>query len=82
VELLLGAKPIVLEEDLSPAKAGEIAQISRPIIMHLLKVGKLKGYPVGSQMRIKKDSLLKYLEEREAFSETMAEMDKAGLGID
>ena len=82
VELLLEQKPVVLEKDLSPSEAGEIAQISRPVVMHLMKTGTLVGYAVGTHWRIKKDSLLKYMEERESFSKAMGEMDKDGFGLD
>ncbi|MBX9767209.1 MAG: helix-turn-helix domain-containing protein [Bdellovibrionales bacterium] len=81
MEQLLAEKPIVLEKDLSPSEAGEIAQISRPFVMHLMKAGTLKGYPVGSHWRIKKESLIKYMEERESLSQALGEMDKDGFGL-
>ena len=82
VELLLDEKAIVLEDDLSPTEAGEIAGISRPSIMHMLKVGRLKGYEVGTHWRITKGSLLQYMEEREQFAQVMSKMDEDGFGID
>jgi len=75
VELLAG------EDDLSPADAGKLARVSRPVIMHLLETGMLKGYPVKSQWRIKRDSVLKYLEDREKFAKVMQNMDEQGFGI-
>lgn len=82
VELLLDEKAIVLEDDLSPTEAGEIAGISRPSVMHMLKDGRLKGYEVGTHWRITKGSLLKYMEEREQFAQVMSKMDEDGFGID
>lgn len=82
VELLLSKKPIVLEEDLSPTEAGEIAGISRTSVMNMLKIGRLKGYEVGTHWRVTKDSVLKYLEDRESMMQMMGEMDKAGFGLD
>ena len=76
VELLVG------DDDLSPADAGKIAKVSRPVIMHLLETGVLKGYPVKSQWRIKRDSVLKYIEDRENFGKAMQEMDELGYGMD
>lgn len=76
VELLVG------EDDLSPADAGILAKVSRPVIMHLLETGVLKGYPVKSQWRIKRDSVLKYIEERENFAKAMQKMDELGYGMD
>lgn len=82
VELLLSKKPIILEDDLSPTEAGEIVGISRTSVMNMLKTGRLKGYEVGTHWRITRDSLLKYLEDRESMMQMMGEMDKAGFGLD
>ena len=82
VERLLAQKPIVLEADLSPTEAGEIAGISRRSVMNMVKSGRLGGYEVGTHWRITKDSLLKYMEARESFGAGMAEMDKHGFGLD
>lgn len=82
VELLLEKKPIVLDNDVSPNEAAEIAGISRTSIMNMLKSGRLKGYEVGAHWRIKRESLLKYLADRESFAAGMAEMDKNGFGLD
>ena len=76
MEMLLG------EEDLSPADAGRLAKVSRPVIMHLLETGVLRGYPVKSQWRIKRDSLMKYIDEREDFAKAMQKMDEQGYGMD
>jgi hypothetical protein len=80
-KLILSEKPIVIEEDLSPADAGDIANVSRPVIMHLYETGVLKGYPVKSQIRIKRESLMKYIEDRESFAVATRELDKKGYGI-
>lgn len=84
MELLLEEKPVVLEEALTPMEAAKIAQISRPMVVHLLKTGKLKGYTigVGKHWKVKRDSLLKYMEEREDLMKAFGEMDKAGFGLD
>lgn len=73
---------LVSDDDLSPADAGKLAKVSRPVIMHLLETGVLKGYPVKSQWRIKRDSLMKYVEEREDFAKAMQKMDELGYGMD
>lgn len=84
MELLLNDKPIVLEEDLTPAEAAKIAGISRPLISHLLKTGKLDGYQigVGKHWKVKRNSLLKYIEERDEMTKMFGDMDKAGFGLD
>ncbi len=82
VELLLTEKPIVVEDDLSSAEACEIAKVSKPMMLHYLKSGKINGYLVGAHWRVKKDSLLKFIEDRESFAKMMGEMDKAGFGLD
>lgn len=81
IELLLEEQPVVLDEDLTPAEAAKIAQISRPLVVHLLKTGKLKGYNigVGKHWKVKRDSLLKYMQEREELTKAFGEMDKAGF---
>ncbi len=81
-EQLLLEKPVVVEVDPSPSEAGEIAQVSRPFIIHLLKEGTLKGYQVGTHWRIKRDSLLQYLADRENISEAIGLLDKDGFGLD
>ena len=60
-----------------------MAGVSRSLIFHLLKAGKLEGYPigVGKHWRVKRDSLLKYIEEREEITNAFGEMDKAGFGL-
>ncbi len=82
VELCLEKKPIVLEKDLSPTEAGEIAGISRTTVMNLIKSGRLKGYEVGAHWRVTRDSLHKYMADREEFASGMAEMDEHGFGTD
>lgn len=81
-EQLLLEKPVVVEVDPSPGEAGELAQVSRPFIMHLLKEGKLQGYQVGTHWRIKRASLLQYLADRENISAAIGVMDKDGFGLD
>lgn len=82
LEEALESEALIVEEDLSPAEAGNLAGVSRPVIMHLLETGVLKGYPVKSQWRVKRDSLLKYIEERENLGKVMREMDEQGFGLD
>jgi excisionase family DNA binding protein len=60
---------VKIEDDLSSAEACEIAKVSKPMMLHYLKVGKINGYQVGSHWRVKKDSLLKFIEDRESFTE-------------
>jgi len=80
VKLCLEKKPIILEKDLSPTEAGEIAGISRTTITNLIKSGRLKGYEVGTHWRVTRESLLKYMADREEFTTGMAEMDEHGFG--
>ena len=82
VELLLAEKPVVIEDDLSSAEACEVAKVSKPMMLHYLKTGKVNGYLVGAHWRVKKDSLLKFIEDRESFTKMMSKMDEAGFGID
>lgn len=82
VELLLAEKPVVIEDDLSSSEACEVAKVSKPMMLHYLKTGKINGYLVGAHWRVKKDSLLKFIEDRESFTKMMSEMDEAGFGID
>lgn len=84
IELLLAEKPIVLDEDLTPSEAAKVLGISRPLVIHLLETGKIEGYRigVGKHWKAKRNSLLKYLEERDSLSKAFGEMDKAGFGLD
>lgn len=84
IESLLTEKPIVLEETLTPSEAARIAQISRPLVVHLLESGKLQGYKigVGKHWKIKRDSLVQYMRERDELTHAMGEMDKDGFGLD
>lgn len=84
MELLLSEKPIVLDEDLTPSEAAKILGISRPLVVHLLETKKIEGYHigVGTHWKAKRNSVLKYLEERDELSKAFGEMDKAGFGLD
>lgn len=84
MELLLSEKPIVLDEDLTPSEAAKILGISRPLVVHLLETKKLEGYRigVGKHWKAKRNSVLKYLEERDSLTKAFGEMDKAGFGLD
>lgn len=84
IELLLTEKPIVLEETLTPAEAAKIAQVSRPLIVHLLASGKLQGYKIGTgkHWKIKRDSLVQYMRERDELTQALGEVDKDGFGLD
>lgn len=84
MELLLDENVIVLEEDLTPAQAAKIAGISRPLVTHLLKTGKLSGYQigVGKHWKVKRKSLFEYIKERDDMTKLFGKMDKAGFGIE
>jgi excisionase family DNA binding protein len=82
VESCLDKKPVLLEKDLSPTEAGEIAGVSRTTITNLIKSGRLQGYEVGTHWRVKRESLQKYMSDREEFAEGMARMDGHGFGTD
>lgn len=82
VELLLANDTIVLENDLTPNEAAEVAGISRNSILKMLKTGRLQGYEVGSHWKVSRVSLLKYLEDREDMMRMMSKIDESGFGID
>lgn len=82
IELILTKDTVLLENDLTPNEAGEIAGISRNSILKMLKTGRLQGYEVGSHWKVSRASLLKYLADREDMMRMMSKMDEAGFGID
>lgn len=84
IELLLAkdVDTVLLENDLTPNEAAEVAGISRNSILKMLKTGRLQGYEVGSHWKVSRASLLKYLADREDMMRMMSKMDEAGFGID
>jgi len=82
IELILAKDTVLLENDLTPNEAAEIAGISRNSILKMLKAGRLQGYEVGSHWKVSRASLLKYLANREDMMRMMSKIDEAGFGID
>lgn len=84
IELILAkdTDAFLLENDLTPNEAAEVAGISRNSILKMLKTGRLQGYEVGSHWKVSRESLLKYLADREDMMRMMSKMDEAGFGID
>lgn len=82
LDSILVQQPIVVQEDLTPNEAAELAGVSRPVIMDMIKSGGLEAYPVKSHWRITKNSLLKYISERSRTRKAIAAMDEDGFGLD
>ena len=67
-----------------PSEAAKVLGISRPLVVHLLETKKIEGYRigVGKHWKVKRNSVLSYLEERDDLAKAFSEMDKAGFGLD
>ena len=81
IEKVLATKPLIFDETITPNEASEIAGVSRPMIMEMLKTGTLVGFKVGSHFKVKRDSLIKYIKERESAYQAMSAMDEDGFGV-
>lgn len=79
---ILIQKPIVVDEYLTPNDAAEIAGVSRPIIIDMLKSGSLIGHKVGKHWRVKKESLVSYINSRDMAFKSADFLDEAGFGLD
>ncbi len=75
-------KPIVVGEYLTPNEAAKLAGISRPVVIEMLRAGGLIGHQVGKHWRIKKESLLEYINTRDKATKAALAFDDAGFGID
>lgn len=82
VEIILTNDTVILENDLTPNEAAQVAGVSRNSILKMLKTGRLQGYEVGSHWKVSQASLRKYLDDRERMMNMMSKMDEAGFGID
>jgi len=48
---------------LNMEKAAELLNVSKPTVRRLIKIGKLKAYKIGGQLRIKLTDLLAFIEQ-------------------
>jgi excisionase family DNA binding protein len=75
--------PVILNDEyLTPVEAAKLAGVSRPVIVEMLKSQKLIGHRVGTHWRVKRDSLLAYIEGRDQASRAVSSMDEDGFGLD
>lgn len=80
---ILKLQPIVFEEDyLTPNEASEFAGVSRPMIVEMLKAKTLVGHQVGTHWRVKKQSLIDYMNRRDKAQQAVTAMDEDGFGLD
>jgi len=69
------------EEVLSPNEAASLLHISRPIVMNLIRQGKLASYMVNTHYRLKKLDILEYKktlegQRKESFSKLNQSLNK------
>lgn len=79
---ILDTQPIVIEAYLTPNEAAKLAGVSRPVIIEMLKSGSLTGHTVGNHWRIKRESLVEYIENRDNAFRAVASQDQDGFGLD
>lgn len=82
INSILDTQPIVIETYLTPNEAAKLAGISRPVIIEMLKSGTLTGHTVGNHWRIKRESLVEYIESRDSAFRTVTSQDQDGFGLD
>jgi len=82
LETILTKKPVVVDAYLTPNEAAKISGVSRPLIIEMLKHGSLIGHMVGKHWRVKKESLIDYIANRDKTARLMRELDKEGLAFD
>lgn len=83
IQTILRDHPIILSEEyLNPSEAARLAGVSRPVIVEMLKNKKLVGHKVGTHWRVKRDSLLAYIDNRDQASRAVSAMDEEGFGVD
>lgn len=78
---VLASKPVVVDDYLTPNDAAKIAGVSRPLITEMLKNGTLLGHKVKSHWRVKKESLISYLAQRDLSFKAAAAVDQDGFGL-
>jgi len=79
---LLASKARVSDEEyLTPNQAAKIANVSRPVIIEMVKNGSLLGHKVNSHWRVDKRSLLDYIDRRRKGLRLVSRMDKDGFGF-
>jgi excisionase family DNA binding protein len=78
---VLASKPLVVDEYLTPNDAAKIAGISRPVITEMLKNGTLLGHKVKSHWRVRKESLIAYITQRDTAFRAASSVDQDGFGI-
>jgi excisionase family DNA binding protein len=82
IQAILTERPIVIEEYLTPNEAARLSNISRPVIIEMLKNRALLGHLVGKHWRVKKDSLVEYMNTRDFTSKIARAEDEDGFGFD
>jgi excisionase family DNA binding protein len=79
---ILLEKPLVVDSYLTPNEAANLAGVSRPLLIEMLKSGALIGHTVGKHWRIKRESLIEYITNRDKASRLTQELDEEGLSFD
>ena len=79
---ILDEKPVVVDSYLTPNEASKLAGVSRPLIIEMLKRGGLIGHMIGKHWRVKRESLVEYISNRDKTSRLMSELDEDGLAFD
>jgi excisionase family DNA binding protein len=79
---IFNSEPIVIDDYITPNEAAKIAGVSRPIITEMLEASKLQGHKVNSHWKVQKNSLLKYMSERDNVRKVMSSTDEDGFGLD
>lgn len=82
LERIFKSEPVVIEDYITPNEAAKLAGISRPIITEMLETRKLQGHKVNSHWKVQKNSLLKYMNDRDNVQKIMSVMDEDGFGLD
>lgn len=79
---ILLEKPLVVDSYLTPNEAAKFAGVSRPLLIEMLKRGSLIGHTVGKHWRIKRESLIEYIANRDKTARLHQELDEDGLALD
>lgn len=82
ISAILTKKPIVVDSYLTPNEAAKLAGVSRPLLIEMLKHGSLVGHMVGKHWRIKRESLMAYIDNRDKAARMTQELDEEGLAFD
>ena len=82
IQAILTEKPIIVDQYITPNEAAKLAGISRPVVIEMLKTGGLIGHLVGKHWRVKKDSLVEYINTRDQAFRIARDEDEDGFGLD